>query len=375
MISSVQNVSAEQIEEQPEIESEAAILMDSESGAILFNKNANVKMYPASLTKIATAIYAIEKGNLQDKVVIEKEATEVIGTKVYLVEGEVITLEQLIQGMLINSGNDAATAIALHLDGSIANFSINLNKFLEEKVKVHETHFTNPHGLFDEDHYTTAHDLAVITNYAMQNPEFKQIFGMKELPWDGESWDTTLITHHLLLKGEFPYEGITGGKTGYVNESKHTLATTAANENIKLTAIVLKASAIDKIYEDTQALLDYGFQNFLTEKLSKSSTFRSGSNEFFTSRDYFVTSTYNGSDKMVNDNGLMEIYSPSGSLIQTIQLDKVKETVATKDISSVNNGIDWKSSVNVFTQNTLYIIGFFGFTTAALGIRKWISNK
>ena len=101
----------------------------------------------------------------------------------------------------MNSGNDAAAAIAIHLDGTIENFSVNINEYLRNVVGVHHTHLTNPHGLFDENHYTTAHDLAVITNYAMKNDTFKKIFGTKELLWDGQSWDTTLITHHLLLKG------------------------------------------------------------------------------------------------------------------------------------------------------------------------------
>ena len=102
----------------------------------------------------------------------------------------------------------------------------------------------------------------MITNYAKKNPVFSEIFGTKELIWSGESWQTTLLTHHRLLKGEIPFEGITGGKTGFVNESKHTLATTAENENIKLTAIVLKADTSKVSYNDTENLIEYGFEKF-----------------------------------------------------------------------------------------------------------------
>lgn len=359
----------------PNIDSEAAVLMDMNSGAVLYNKNSEVKMYPASLTKIATAIYALEKGNLQDKVVVSKEATEVDGTRVYLEEGEVVTLEHLIQGMLINSGNDAAAAIAIHIDGSMEVFSSQINKFLEEKVKVYHTHFTNPHGLFDENHYTTAKDLAIITNYAMRNPDFKRIFGTKELSWDGKSWDTTLITHHLLLKGEIPYEEVTGGKTGYVNESKHTLATTAENDQIQLTAIVLKASDQNKAYADTQILLDYGLNNFYTEKVGKSATYQIGKNTFITNKDYYVTSTLNGPEREINSEGLLEMFGPTGDVIQTIQLEKDKPIAAVKDMKHVKNKFQWLEGVHAFSPNSLFIIAFFGVTTTVLSIRKWVLRK
>ena len=316
MLPTVHFVNAETMNQKPEIVSEAAILMDSQSGAILYDKNADARMVPASLTKIATAIYALEKGNLQDKVIVPKEATEVEGTKVYLEEGEVVTLEHLIQGMLINSGNDAATAIAIHLDGSVDEFSANLNKFLADKVDVHQTHFTNPHGLFNEDHYTTAHDLALITNYAMQNSTFKQIFGTRELTWDGESWDTTLITHHLLLKGDYPYEGITGGKTGFVDEAKQTLATTAENERIKLTAIVLKTDFKEDIYNDTQLLFDYGFQNFKSDVINTSTVYQSVDKDYFTDKDLIITSPIGGYEVVVTSNGLLQIFNQTANLFK-----------------------------------------------------------
>lgn len=185
--------------EQLEIVSEAAILMDSDTGAILYEKNAHEKMVPASLTKIATAIYAIENGDLADIVTVSESARNVEGTRVYLEAEEQVTLLKLVQGMLINSGNDAAWAIAEHIDGTINQFSKNLNTYLEQDIGVKNTHFTNPHGLYDEDHYTTAEDLAVITSYAMKNETFRQIFGETEMKWTGESWDTTIYTHHLML--------------------------------------------------------------------------------------------------------------------------------------------------------------------------------
>ena len=246
---------------QINIKSEAAVVLDSETGALLFAKNPEERLYPASLTKIATAIYAIEKGDLDDIVTISGNAANQKGTRVYLKKGEKIPLKILIQGMLIHSGNDAAMAVAEHLDGNVKRFANNLNNYLINSIGVNNTHFTNPNGLFDPTHYTTAMDLAIITNYAIKNPVFSEIFGTKKFIWNGVSWKTTLFTRHLMLKGEIPYPGITGGKTGFVEESKSTLATTADNGKIKLTAIALKAANKKIIYKDTEKLLDYCFNN------------------------------------------------------------------------------------------------------------------
>ena len=264
----------------PEIASEAAIVMDSETGAVLYEKDADKKMYPASLTKIATAIYAIENGNLDDLVTVSEKAAKTDGTSVFLEAGEQVPLKKLIQGMLINSGNDAAAAIAEHLAGN--DYEEQINTFLKEKMNVQHTHFTNPHGLFDENHYTTAEDLAKITSYALKNDVFKEIYGTKELKWVGESWDTTLITHHLMLKGEIPYDAVNGGKTGYVPESKFTLATTALQNNMELTAIVLKGSNDKVVYNDTLSLLNYVFNQFKHSYINKSDVFQMKGRTFTT---------------------------------------------------------------------------------------------
>lgn len=304
--------------------SDSVILMDSQSNAVLYSKNEHERMYPASLTKIATAIYAIENANVNDVVSVSGEALEIEGTKVYLNEGEEVPLKKLIQGMLINSGNDAAAAIALYIDGSMEKYEQHINKFLKEKIGVKDTHFTNPHGLFDENHYTTAYDLGIITNYALKNETFKEIFGTKELPWDGQSWDTTLYTHHLLLKGEVPYEGITGGKTGFVNESKQTLATTASNGQISLTAICLKADYKRDIYNDTTNLLNFGFSNFKTSTIPIQTTFENDQEKFVLTDPLYITEPLTGAVMDVTKEGDLAIYDSTHAEIQTVALDKYK---------------------------------------------------
>ncbi|MDH5159686.1 D-alanyl-D-alanine carboxypeptidase family protein [Heyndrickxia oleronia] len=309
--------------------SESAVLVDSTTGKILYEKNAFKRLYPASLTKIATAIYAIENGNLNDMVTISKNVENTDGTRVYLVAGEKVTLKHLLQGLLINSGNDAGVAIAEYMNGSIPKFASQLNQYLVDKIGVSATNFVNPHGLFDENHYTTAYDLAKITNYAIKNDIFKQIFGTKELEWNGEGWQTTLFTHHLILKGEIEYKEVTGGKTGYVDQSGQTLATTAENDKIHLTVIIMNAKSKNDAYNDTKKLLDYGFNHFETSTLAKGVTFKVGEEIFEAPKDIEYTKPLNGTvSEDILDDGMLQISDRSGDTLDTLKLTPMKVKAA-----------------------------------------------
>jgi D-alanyl-D-alanine carboxypeptidase len=368
LILSIQ-VNAYAAENQPlEIKSEAAVLTDSETGAILYSKNGNERLYPASLTKIATAIYAIENGNVDDIVTVSVRAVKEEGTRVYLVEGERVPLKKLIQGMMINSGNDAAVAIAEHIDGSVEQFADNMNKYLTEKIGVSDTHFSNPNGLYNENHYTTALDLALITNYAKKNPVFTEIFGTKELGWSGESWETKLLTHHRLLKGEIPVDGITGGKTGFVNESKHTLATTAENKNIMLTAIVLKADSSKASYNDTIKLIEYGFSSFRHRIINQNELFALNKKEFYPKNDIVITEHVDNSEEIITEQGVLEVVN-NGQVSHSIQLEEkepkpIKLVKKEKLLSSEQNGINIFYGMIVFALAGLFI-----------GVRKRLVKK
>ena len=245
--------------EPPKIQSEAAILIDGNTGQVLFEKNSDQEMYPASITKIVTAIMAIESGDLDDSVTVSAKARNVDGTRVYLEEGETVLLEKLVKGMLVNSGNDAAIAIAEHVSGSVESFAQDMNEFMKNKVGVENSHFVNPNGLFDESHVTTASDMAKITQYAMKNEKFRSLIGIKELDWTVEDWDTTLVNHHRLL---LDYDFVTGGKNGYVSESGFTLVTTAKKDDHDLIVVTMKANDDQISYQDTLSLLNYGFNEF-----------------------------------------------------------------------------------------------------------------
>ncbi|GHH98364.1 hypothetical protein AM1BK_19070 [Neobacillus kokaensis] len=347
------------IEPKLALKSEAAVLLDSETNAVLYNKNADKKMYPASLTKIATAIYAIEKGNLDSIATISAYAVRQDGTRVYLVEGEKVPLKKLVQGMLINSGNDAAVAVAEQVDGSVEQFSKHINDYLKTTIGIQHTHFTNPSGLFDKNHYTTAQDMALITNYAIKNPLFMEIFGTKKLHWKGKSWETNILSHHKMLLGEYPFAGITGGKTGYTTESKQTLSTTADNGKIKLTAVVLRSDLKRDKYDDTALLFDYGFQSFKHGMIKQGEIFKQGEKEFFPDKDIFVTEDVQGTTKEISDDGVLSIKNHKGYVLQMVELKQLepKPAIVPEKIPEV------KVKEKEYKGNESYV--FYGLLLAA----------
>ncbi|MGI2326675.1 D-alanyl-D-alanine carboxypeptidase family protein [Planococcus sp. YIM B11945] len=324
----------------PSLSSEAAIVIEANSGEILYEKNARISMYPASVTKIATAIYAIETAELNEVVTVSTKARLTDGTRVYLEEGEQVPLKKLLQGLLVNSGNDAGVAIAEHLSGSVELFAADINAYLKDTVGIQNTNFENPHGLFDKNHVTTAEDLAILTKYAMKNEEFMGIFGTKELPWDGETWDTILYNHHKLMR-EMPYEGVTGGKNGFVEQAGTTLVTTAERENLSLIVVTLKGNSESAAYSDTIKLLDYGFGSFATSSIDEGTRFAAGGLEYSTSRELFYTRPIGEQPSMqVQQGGKLEITDSEGTLLFSNQLQLVddskgKQAVAAEHTSSM----------------------------------------
>ncbi|MWC26969.1 D-alanyl-D-alanine carboxypeptidase [Paenibacillus sp. MMS18-CY102] len=240
----------------PDLLAESAILMDRRTGTILYEKNASERMYPASITKIVTAIVALESANVEDIVTVSKEAREEEGTRVYLEEGEQMKLWQLLLGMMVNSGNDAATAIAEHIDGSKEKFAEHMNAFVREKANAFNSQFRNPSGLPDDEHYTTAEDMAKITQYAMGNEKFRELVGTKKVKWSGQTWQTVLINHNKLLG---TYDGATGVKNGYTTVAGSTLVASAERNGMELIGVVLKAPSSNRMYADMRQILDYGF--------------------------------------------------------------------------------------------------------------------
>ncbi|MBH0158947.1 D-alanyl-D-alanine carboxypeptidase [Fictibacillus sp. 5RED26] len=319
-------------ENTPEIKSESAVMIDAKTGDILYQKNSSEQMYPASITKIITGILAIESGKLDDSVVVSSDAVRAEGTRVYLMEDEQVPLKKLVQGLLINSGNDAAVAIAEYLAGDVDSFADQMNAFAK-KVGAENTHFVNPNGLFDEEHYTTAEDMAKITQYAMKNEEFREIVSTKELPWVGEGWETTLRNHHQLL---WDYPGTIGVKNGYVDESKHTLVTAVSRDNLDVIIVTLKAPTSRAAYWDTMALGDYGFANFERQTLTSGTKIEALNGETYPLKEDLSVTLPKGEEPVqeVSSDGELQLKDSNGNVLLTHTLFKEREKEATATIDN-----------------------------------------
>ncbi|AZU63199.1 D-alanyl-D-alanine carboxypeptidase family protein [Neobacillus mesonae] len=243
----------------------SAVLIEQESGRILFEKEAHTKRRIASITKIMTAILAIESGKLDRTVTVSDRAVRAEGSSVYLKPGQKIKLEDLVYGLMLRSGNDTAVAIAEYVGGSVEGFAYLMNQKAKE-IGMVNTHFANPHGLDDhENHYSTAYDMALLTRYAMENKTYQKISGTKvhRAPNPNEAWDYKWNNKNRLLN---LYKYCTGGKTGFTKRAKRTLVTTATKGDMDLIAVTLNAP---DDWNDHISMYEYGFQQYdMAEVLS-----------------------------------------------------------------------------------------------------------
>src|SRR4051812_8649908 len=241
------------------VSARGAVLMEQESGRVLFEKDAHTKRRIASITKIMTAILAIESGKMNELVKVSEQATRAEGSSVYLKPGEKIKLEHLVYGLMLRSGNDTAVAIAEHVGGSLDGFVFLMNQKAEE-IGMENTHFANPHGLDDhENHLSTAYDMAILTQYAMFNDTYQKIAGTKvhRVPDPTGDWDRVWSNKNRLLTGLYEYT--TGGKTGYTKRAKRTLVTTASKDNLELIAVTLNGP---DDWNDHINMYEHAFRNY-----------------------------------------------------------------------------------------------------------------
>ena len=242
--------------EAPSVSAEGAVLVDGSSGRVLYEKNPDKRLYPASTTKIMTALVTLETLDQlglgpDSKVIIPVEAAGVEGSSLYLKAGENLSLEELLYGLMLQSGNDSAEAIAACVGGSREAFVEKMNRKAEQ-LGCSGTHFVNPSGLFDENHYTTAGDLAVIAAEAMKRKDFREIVGAKK--WASEETDRSFVNKN---KTVFNYEGGNGVKIGFTKKSGRTLVASAERDGKELIAVVLRDG---NWFNDAYALMDYGFE-------------------------------------------------------------------------------------------------------------------
>ncbi|WP_117160990.1 D-alanyl-D-alanine carboxypeptidase family protein [Paraliobacillus sp. X-1268] len=244
----------ENVEANPSVTARNAILMDQSNGDVLYEKAATDPELIASITKIMTAVLAIESGKMEETVTISHEAAFTEGSSIYLKEGEKIKLKDLVYGLMLRSGNDAATAIAEYVGGSVEGFSYLMN---EKAVwlGMEQSHFDNPHGLDSESHYSTAYDMALLTKHAMENEQFVTITGAQAYHSDQRTY--AWGNKNKLLTTYYSYT--IGGKTGYTKAAGRTLVSVAKKNDVTLIVVTLDDP---NDWQDHIRLFDWGFEQY-----------------------------------------------------------------------------------------------------------------
>ena len=318
-----------------------AVLIDMKTGQVLFDQNKDAKLYPASITKIMTCLLALEKGKLTDMVKTSQLAREQEGNRVYLETGEEEPLEMMLYGLMLNSGNDAAVAIAEYLGGTVQNFAKMMNEKAAE-LGAKNTHFVTPNGLHDDNHYTTPYDMALIANYAMKNAKFREIVATEHYSWHGKTWQSELYNINPML---WDYEGATGVKTGFTDQAMQTMVASAKRGDREVMAVVMGVQDKPTVRKETTALLDYGFDAFTNVKIASSgeaiSTFNvhSGDVQARLKEDVELTVPVGQSphiERKVMLN-VPEAPFPKGAKVGTVDFQSNGQTVATAPLFSASD--------------------------------------
>lgn len=238
------------------ISAKSAVLMDAQTGRVLFERNADQRSLIASTTKIMTALVVCEQCNVLDRVRIPKEAVGIEGSSMYLREGEVLTVQDLLYGLMLRSGNDAAVALAIYCGGTVEGFAELMNS-KAHRLGLTGTHFVNPHGLDNPNHYSTARDLAVLSSYAMENPIFAQTVSTRTVT----AGQRQLVNHNKLL---WQLEGADGVKTGFTKAAGRILVSSCSRQERRMIAVTIDDG---NDWADHKKLFESGFSEFTLQQI------------------------------------------------------------------------------------------------------------
>lgn len=274
-VSEEESETSDEWPEAPDTIAESVYVMEANTGAVLYEKDSEELRYPASTTKLLTALIALENSSLTETVTFSETAVDLEdgASSIDAVAGEEMSMKDVLYGLLLPSGNDCANAIAEHISGSIDAFAELMNEYLEELGCVN-SHFTNPSGLYDDDHYTTAYDMALIAQAAFNNSTLVSIISTYSYTIEetnmSEARNITNSNAAINSTSEYYNEYVVGGKTGYLYAAGRCLVTLSKNNGMTVITVLFKSSEYTGIYTDTQNLLDYVFDNFATCVISES---------------------------------------------------------------------------------------------------------
>lgn len=255
---------AAKVEDLPKINSRYAVVIDKNNKTVIYGKNENTKTKMASTTKIMTCLVVLENANLRDVVETSAKAAGTGGSKLKFKKGDKISVNDLLYGLMLRSGNDAAVALAEHVGGSIEDFATLMNKKAVE-LGLKNTHFETPHGLDSDNHYTTPYELALLTTYALENNIFKTIVGTKSCSININGIPRTIFNTNELLGN---LNGVYGVKTGFTNGAGRCLVTAIKRENLDAICVVLGADTKKDRTADSVKLIEYTFKNYESSNIS-----------------------------------------------------------------------------------------------------------
>ena len=375
------NIVYAETSESPEISSRSAILIDNKTGQVLYDKNANEKMFPASITKILTALIVLENCNLDETVTASYNAISNIpeGYVIAEIQGEEqLTVEQLLEMLLIISANDSANVLAEYVGGSIDSFVSMMNTKANE-LGLTNSHFTNPYGLQDENHYSTAHDLAIIMQHCLENEDFRRIAGSVScsIPATNKSDVRSYTSSNQLILPDNPnyYSYVTVGKTGFTTEAGHCLISCAYKNDLELICVVLGGSIVNGVstrFPESKALYEYGFNNFSLKNIANPGDViteievSNGSPDTKSLNLAFSDSIY----ALVNNSDINTNYTPEIHLNTDILAPIAQGDVLGKVVYNIN-GIQYESDItathNVETSQLLqFVLNIGGIIIALL---------
>jgi D-alanyl-D-alanine carboxypeptidase (penicillin-binding protein 5/6) len=348
--------------------------MDAENKNVLYEKSGYKKLYPASTTKILTAILALENLDLNKTIVVSKNAiysTPIGSSVIYLKEGEVISLRNVLYGLLVKSGNDAANVLAENVSGNVDGFVKLMNEKLKE-IGCNNTHFTNPHGFHDENHYSTAYDMAILMQYAMQNETFKKIVETKYIEIDATNKTPTrkyYNTAKMFFDGykNMYYEYLLGGKTGYTEEARGTFVGYAKKDDRLVIVSVFDGSQsvlVNKVknearFLDAKATFEYSFDNFNKEKILNKDDYTFKIRDENIKKEYTIGLSEDIYALIKNDENISEIIN---NITYSLNIDFNKLSNQSLQNNDLVGNVSINISGNSINTSNIYNLSFISET-------------